>query len=1116
MSFPEAFAFLLDEIDHDDLARALQSDGGAPLAPVATATVQHMDAGVAAGPDALWSPQSEWYGGAAMPSRGELVYVEFPSPTEAAVQDRECNGDGVEIDQALSSVLLATAPSSFASDGSNDAFNSDRKTTAPLNLDTNASREQSSAPVPRKPPMENSTRKRQKEELAYLRDKVQQLELELASLKERVKPTGLPKESSGSLEGESKDQNAQQPLSNGRDDAIETNATATEKKIVPTTSLWERVAKRQLIEKQKAEMKNLKLKEALEDQLKIAKSLEKVLKKRPSATVTCLNHQYVVLLSMINANSGFLLNSKRFCTLSRSEASIYDLLIANTERVYAEIDDVCARNEYMQLEEDINDTKLMVDASNQLFMEITHAKIIPFDLQTTLDGVWRCLSLAHVPIADGSYEAVERTVDTICAKSIMALTVRNNQQAMVHTRFVIRKFVEKDRVVLVCESSTHSEGPREIVHSLKCLEKGWVVIRPVHKSKTNDDGDAVPSTIIQLCMRLTPTISGDMLESQRRHTGAITDLILGSFNKSLSLLYQAVENIIMENVLPSSTPTQETLSSASCKTSHVAAHGWTSKKKKKTPPPFVRRRDSDRRSDSNTRKAVAASAFAFAPTMEDDGDYGTFLESPGKFNSNSAVNINNTERPYDGGRKWLMVAILSVLSGVNQAICYSYAPIASIAESRWQQHLHSTELITVYFVSYIPCSFLGSWLMDKKGLRYGVLLGALLQALGAILRYAATFSDDVATEARVTLLGQIVASVAMPFMVNSPPVLSANWFPPSLRATSTSIAVNANAMGTALVYLTAPFIVHSEKDLVDWNLYVAFVACASAAFASATFRSFPRSASSKDDIESVVSDVHLQDEYDWKQWGHAFLHQGFWHTVLSFSIAECVLNAMSALLGKFLSTDGFTKSQIGCIGAAFIVSSLLGGQLISRYVDQKRNHKQAMQFCLVLTAASLAAFKLTLNSSDVLFTFASLLFVGAFLGPLQPIVLELGVECAFPTSEATVAALQQLCGNFLSAILVPGLSVLRRTHTDETGHVPAEYFYASPEWIMVFLLGLTFVDFCFYNGEYKRYDHETGVIRPEVLQSKATTSLDKMPSFLPVTVKKPLLNAKSSNPSKSA
>lgn len=371
--------------------------------------------------------------------------------------------------------------------------------------------------------------------------------------------------------------------------------------------------------------------------------------------------------------------------------------------------------------------------------------------------------------------------------------------------------------------------------------------------------------------------------------------------------------------------------------------------------------------------------------------------------------------------------------------------------------IHSTELITVYFISYIPCSFIGSWLMDKKGLRYGVVLGAFLQALGASIRYLACFFAP-AVEARLTLLGQVVASVAMPFMVNSPPVLSANWFPPSLRATSTSIAVNANAMGTAFVYLTAPFIVRSSEQVPSWNLYVAIIAIAAWFVSWLFFHSFPMS--SRYETESIVSDVQLCDEYDWKQWSNAFTYRGFWHTVVTFSIAECVLNAMAALLGKFLSLAGFSKMQIGLIGAAFIVSSLFGGQIISRLVDQKRNHVFALQVCLVMTALSMAAFKIV-PKTDAIGAFITLMILGAVLGPIQPIVLELGVECAFPTSEATVAALQQLCGNFLSAILVPGLSVLRRTHTDSTGHVPIKYFYASPEWIMVMLIVVTWFVFCF-------------------------------------------------------
>nr|CCA23492.1 Major facilitator Superfamily putative [Albugo laibachii Nc14] len=438
---------------------------------------------------------------------------------------------------------------------------------------------------------------------------------------------------------------------------------------------------------------------------------------------------------------------------------------------------------------------------------------------------------------------------------------------------------------------------------------------------------------------------------------------------------------------------------------------------------------------------------------KNDSEYGTF-------ETNAMRDDLHEDKIQGSGKKWLMLTILSLLSGTNQAICYSYAPIVTLSERRWGQQLHSTELITIYFIAYIPCSFLGSWIIDRMGLRYGVLLGAMLQALGASFRYLGTHYG-LWNEVYLTILGQVLAAVAMPFMVNSPPVLSANWFPTSLRATATSIAVNANAMGIAVVYLAAPFFVHTIEDIPSWEAVIAVFAIALWILTYFAFMSFPespwptrfglkRNSLNVFETASTLSDVHLQDEYNWKQWGNAFAHSGFWITVLVFSVAECVLNAMSALLAKFLSTEGFTKPQ----------------------VDRRQNHVQALQVCIVASALSLALFKFTLGATNGLLTLTTLLLLGAALGPLQPIVLELGVECSFPTSESTVAALQQLCGNFLSAILVPAFSILRRKHADDTGRVPQEYIYATPEWIMVFLLLITSAAFCFFNGEYKRANYE--------------------------------------------
>ncbi|KAF4317082.1 hypothetical protein JM18_007936 [Phytophthora kernoviae] len=123
-------------------------------------------------------------------------------------------------------------------------------------------------------------------------------------------------------------------------------------------------------------------------------------------------------------------------------------------------------------------------------------------------------------------------------------------------------------------------------------------------------------------------------------------------------------------------------------------------------------------SDGGTMKAlptIEALQALNPPCYENKKSYGSLV-------------IQKVESKFirrDSRQKWFMLAILSVLSALNQGICFSYAPIASIVEERWEQRIHSTELITVYFITYIPCSFVGSWIMDKKGLRFGAVLGPI-------------------------------------------------------------------------------------------------------------------------------------------------------------------------------------------------------------------------------------------------------------------------------------------------------------------------------------------------------------------------------------------------------
>ncbi|RHY97722.1 hypothetical protein DYB37_008088, partial [Aphanomyces astaci] len=325
-----------------------------------------------------------------------------------------------------------------------------------------------------------------------------------------------------------------------------------------------------------------------------------------------------------------------------------------------------------------------------------------------------------------------------------------------------------------------------------------------------------------------------------------------------------------------------------------------------------------------------------------------------------------------------------------------------------------TTLITVYFVAYIPFAFIGSWIMDHRGLRFGVVLGAGLQAAGASLRVVGDWIDP-SYQLYFLFGGQMLAAVAMPFMVNSPPMLSALWFPPSQRAMATSVAVNCNQIGIALVYILCPLVVTSVTDIPNWTLLIAALSIAAFVVTIFWFKSSVKFLNVDDDVS-----------YDWHQWLSAFHHDGFFLTVFVFAVAETVTNVLSSLLNHILRADVFTKVHL----ISF---------LISFHVDNHLIPSHSSSVCMIVIVHN--------DSYQCMWL--------------------LGVECAHPTTEATVAALQQLCGNFLSAVLVPVLGSIQHAadevHAQQAaGHVASYWMetFITPEVVLSVLVFIVASFFC--------------------------------------------------------
>lgn len=124
----------------------------------------------------------------------------------------------------------------------------------------------------------NRARDERKGELVYLRNKVRDMEGELERLKAEAEQSQALTLTAN--EGSSKRRTVMLSDVVLRDEAVKEGWTEN--------SVWKQLAARQGAERHTAELENIRLRSMLEGQIKVAKALESLLKKRPSMQVKCV------------------------------------------------------------------------------------------------------------------------------------------------------------------------------------------------------------------------------------------------------------------------------------------------------------------------------------------------------------------------------------------------------------------------------------------------------------------------------------------------------------------------------------------------------------------------------------------------------------------------------------------------------------------------------------------------------------------------------------------------------------------------------------------------------------------------------------------------------------
>ncbi|EEY65625.1 M96 mating-specific protein family [Phytophthora infestans T30-4] len=219
-------------------------------------------------------------------------------------------------------------------------------------------------PVTRGDP--NRARNERKIELAYLREKVAQLELELRALKLHPRTqTRAIRHEGGKQRKETTKKEA------------ESHSTMSVYDSVQAPTVWKEVACRQRRRREKAERENVRLKLILENQIRMARGLESLLQKRA--------RQQVVECASLSQTKKSKYSQGRTLDF-RADVNDFTDLLAHLDRAYREVDAVFAANGLANMETTHRDAR-MREGADCMYLDIFANKVVPFGMRATAQAV---------------------------------------------------------------------------------------------------------------------------------------------------------------------------------------------------------------------------------------------------------------------------------------------------------------------------------------------------------------------------------------------------------------------------------------------------------------------------------------------------------------------------------------------------------------------------------------------------------------------------------------------------------------------------------------------------------------------------------------------------------
>mmetsp|Transcript_119284 Transcript_119284/g.216839 ORF Transcript_119284/g.216839 Transcript_119284/m.216839 type:complete len:491 (-) Transcript_119284:99-1571(-) len=471
-------------------------------------------------------------------------------------------------------------------------------------------------------------------------------------------------------------------------------------------------------------------------------------------------------------------------------------------------------------------------------------------------------------------------------------------------------------------------------------------------------------------------------------------------------------------------------------------------------------------------------------------------------------------------RRWLVLSIFCLQSGLVGVLWITFAPIASLSSSFYGVSLGSISLLSmVFMILFLPGILLTSYLMTKWGLRRVVIIGSLLDLVATILRFISVFlpqkTGPLYPAFSVLLLGQSFGALAQPLFITVPVRLANDWFSRDERDAVTVIAAMVNPVGNALGQVVPPLVLSqypTDKGLIKgfgWLLAgEGVVAVVAFLWACACFAEDPTTApsrativrrSSRQELLQTLSQGRVSsprvsspsvgsrtastdstfsacDALRALKFDYSTLLKDKNYRILlvAFGMGLGLFNAILTCIEQLVKPANYNSDDAGLFGGVVLLTGLPVAGIVGVVLDRTHAYRATLKAGFAFAWMAVLVFLVLLRPAQRGLVCMGSALLGATTTPMLPVSMETAVECTFPVPEEASGGLLLMAGQVFGVIFTLTLENLLTSgggSSFEGVWTSAAFFILSVE------LAASMLVLC-YRGQYKRHvsersDHAT-------------------------------------------